>query len=387
VNHGAAQYDFSVELGSLGLDEGGAVLLRRALAPLAVGARVAVFGAAPGLALHLEPWARQAGHRFEPAAPGDPAAGIPVAGVLVRGAAATSRWVGAVQAGAPDGQDPAAIVERPDPRWGLAARGAFVEAGGRPFDFGLAEKRRVWADEAAALYREALAGQWDPATAIPWETPLAHAEHLEDALVQVLTFLIENETAALIVPARFAAEVHPHFREVQQLLAIQAADEARHIEVFSRRARLKRSALGLSTVGGQESLRTLVEEPDFDLASLLLSVLGEGSFVNLLWFLHRHAPDECTRAMMRLAAQDEARHVAFGVAHLQRHVQEDPLLLPRLAAAIQRRHDALRETAGLNELVFDALVVLAAGTLEPAAVARGAAAVAELTQQMFQGRR
>jgi hypothetical protein len=72
-------------------------------------------------------------------------------------------------------------------------------------------------------------------------------------VVQVMTFLIENETAALIVPASFLARIHPHFREILQLLAIQAADEARHIEVFTRRALLLCKELGLSTAAGQES--------------------------------------------------------------------------------------------------------------------------------------
>src|SRR5258705_4380644 len=106
-----------------------------------------------------------------------------------------------------------------------------------------------------------------------------------------MTYLIENETAALIIPSRFIAQLHPHFREVLQLLAVQAADEARHIEVFTRRALLARQQLGLSTVGGQTSLKTLLDEPDFPLASFLLSVLGEGSFLHLLAFLHVHAPD------------------------------------------------------------------------------------------------
>src|SRR5665648_90138 len=95
---------------------------------------------------------------------------------------------------------------------------------------------------------------------------------------RVMTYLIENETAALVIPARFASQIHPHFREVMQLLAIQAADEARHIEVFTRRALLHRSKLALSTVGGQSSLKTLFDEPDFALSAMLLSVLGEGSF-------------------------------------------------------------------------------------------------------------
>ena len=37
--------------------------------------------------------------------------------------------------------------------------------------------------------------------------------------------------AALAIPARFLGQVHPHFREIQQMLAITVADEARHIDV------------------------------------------------------------------------------------------------------------------------------------------------------------
>jgi hypothetical protein len=172
-----------------------------------------------------------------------------------------------------------------------------------------------------------------------------------------------------------------------QLLAIQAADEARHIEVFTRRARLRRKELGLSTAGGQASLATLFEESDFAVASFLLAVLGEGSFLSLLWFLHEHAPDACTREVARLAAQDEARHVAFGLAHLARHLDEEPRLRDRLSAAIERRHAALAPTSGLNEEVFDALILLAAGSWEPAALRAGHAAVVELSRAMDDGRR
>jgi hypothetical protein len=62
-------------------------------------------------------------------------------------------------------------------------------------------------------------------------------------------------------------------------------------------------------------------------------------------------------------------------------------LLPRLAAAIHRRHDALAQTAGLNEEVFDALVLLAAGAWTPAAVAEGYAKVVALKAEMDAGRR
>lgn len=379
----------ALDLEDLGLDAGGALLLRLALAPMPLDGELTIYGRAPDLAVHLRAWARGEGHAFD--APEPPQrlaqrgpAGSPIAARLRRGAAAGARWHGAERAGsaAPDG-----AVAHAKASWGLAARGAAVEAGAPTHHFALCERDVVWSDDAGALYRTAAAAQWDPATAIPWHAERSHPAFVEDALVQVLTYLIENETAALLVPARFCAQVHPHFREVMQLLAIQAADEARHIEVFTRRLLLARAEPGLSTGGGQASLQTLVEEPDFALASFLLSVLGEGSFLHLLGFLHVHAPDRCTAEIMRLAAQDESRHVAFGMSHLQRHARHDGTLLARLRGAIERRHETLRHTAGLNAEVFDALVLLAAGERSPAGIARGFAAVAELQQQMDAGRR
>jgi hypothetical protein len=54
--------------------------------------------------------------------------------------------------------------------------------------------------------------------------------------------------------------LHPHFREVMRLLAVQSTDDAHYMEVFTRRALLKGRQIGVSTAGGQASLQTLVEE-------------------------------------------------------------------------------------------------------------------------------
>ncbi|TMQ08974.1 MAG: ferritin-like domain-containing protein [Deltaproteobacteria bacterium] len=351
-----------IDLGDLGLDEGAHLLIKRALAR---DGRATVSGTSPSLAIDVPAWCRARGHAIEAVSGGFAITAGP------------DRWRGAERAG---GDVP---VADPPPRWGLAARGALVEIGAPELDLPLA----IWADEAARLYSQAAAAQWDPATAIPWDAPIDHPDEVEDAVVQVMTYLIENETAALLVPVRFLGRLHPHFREVMQLLAIQAADEARHIEVFTRRARLRRRELGLSTASGQASLATLFDEPDFAIASFLLAVLGEGSFLALLWFLRDHGPDACTREVARLAAQDDARHVAFGLAHLAHQLAREPALRDRLVAAIERRHAALAHTAGLNEEVFDALVLLAAGGWEPAALRRGHAAVIALVREMDDGRR
>ncbi|MFE1861647.1 ferritin-like domain-containing protein [Streptomyces anandii] len=369
-----------VDLAHLGFDQGAHLLLRRALRRVPAGARVAVAGTDPALAAHLTAWCRREGHTVAPAPPAD----APVRAHVVRGAGETDRLRGSERAGS---ALPGRVSGRAPLHWGLAARGALVEAGGPELPFPVADRDTAWTDLAPRLYRQAAAAQWDPATAIPWDTPFELPGEVESAVVQVMTYLVENEQAALVVPGRLLVQVHPHFREVLQLLAVQAADEARHVEVFTRRALLRGGTMGTSSAGGRASLATLLTEPDFSIASFLLSVLGEGSFLNLLTFLDRHAPDPVTRRISRLVRQDEARHVAFGVGHLEHRAGVDPRLRGRLRAAVERRHDVLADTASLNRDVFDALVLLAAGSWEPAAIARGWRAVQRLQAEMDEGRR
>jgi hypothetical protein len=368
-----------LDLKGLGLDRGAHLLLRRALGSLAPGERLAVYGRAPALAIHLGAWCRAEGHRLEVPAP-DTAE--PAVGVVVRGDRDDGRWLGAARAGTPD-----TVVRRPPAQWGLAPRGALVEAGGPEPYFDLDDRDLLWADVAPQLYSHAAARQWDPATAVPWDDPFQLPDEVEAAVVQVMTYLTENEQVALIVPARFLGRIHPHFREVVQLLAVQVADEARHMEIFTRRALLRGTQLGTSSVGGRASLFALVGETDFSLATFLLSVLGEGSFVNLLAFLERYAPDPVTRRVAWLAMQDERRHVLFGVAHLEQHARADPKVRDRLRSAMERRHNTLRDTAGLNADVFDSLVVLAGGGWSPQQIESGYARVQALEADMDQGRR
>jgi len=373
-----------VDLETLGLAEGGYLLIKRALRQAGADGEITVTGTMPELDVDLRAWCRAEGHRFE-WRPGPP--GTRGHAVVMNGGAETSRWAGAQRAAAPGAARPDTVAEHPPRSWGLAARGAVVEAGTPDFDFHLVDKIEVWSDDAARIYAQAVAAQWDPETAIPWGAKFTLPDDVETAVVQIMTFLIENETAALIIPSRFIAQLHPHFREVMQVLAVQAADEARHIDVFTRRARLKRDELGLSTIGGQASLKTLVDEPEFAIASFLLSVLGEGTFLSLLWFIEQYAPDPITASVARLAAQDEARHVAFGLAHLGQHLSTDAGLRPRLADAIRRRHETLRHTAGLNAEVFDALLLMAAGSWRHADLREGSRRVLQLTHDMDEGRR
>ena len=369
-----------IDIEDLGLDQGALLLVRRALADLPAGTGLRVRGCAPGWDLHLQAWCRAQGHALQWLESGAEA-------LLHRHEQAEGRWLGAQSTGHADRHAPQALAEQADPRWGLAARGAQVEAGSPAFAFALRQRSQLWAETAGTLYAQAVAAQWDPNTAVDWEAPLPTDPAIEQAVVQLMTYLIENENAALLVPARHLGQVHPHFREVVQLLALQCADEARHVEVFTRRLRLGGGEPGLSTAGGQASLKTLFDAPDFSTATFLLSVLGEGTFVNLLNFLHEHAPDAVTRQVARLAAVDEARHVAFGMAHLEYRLSVEPDYQTRLALAVEHRHEELAGTAGLNEEVFDALTILAGGGTSVAAVRLGFERVQALKLEMAAGRR
>jgi hypothetical protein len=365
----------SLDLGALGFDRDAHLLIDHALAPLPPGARLVVSGTDRALRVHVGVWARTRGHRVEINTTDD-------ALVVVRGSASDDRWHDASRAGAAA----AVTTTRADARWGLAARGALVESGGPEPRFDLDTYGIVWADIAPQLYAQALAGQWDPATAVPWDAAVALPPGVEAAVVQVMTYLIENEQGCAHrarAIRRPRASALPRDRAAPRGAGGRRGPPRRGVHTPGAPPRRHAGRFG----GGRASLQSLLDESDFTLALFLLSVLGEVSFLNLLAFLERHAPDPVTATIARLVLQDEARHVAYGLAHLELAVRADPTLRESLRVAIERRHDALRDTAGLNLAVYDALVVLAAGAWEPTAIAAGFARVQTLESEMDEGRR
>ena len=161
--------------------------------------------------------------------------------------------------------------------------------------WGLNERDALWADDVSELSEQASAAQWDASRDIPWEAAAGLPEFLERAVSQVMTFIAQNEYAALYVPAGFLADVNPAFPEMLMWLASHVHDEARHVEVFTKRS-LIGGRSGYALASTELSLHTLLEERDFSGAALLLNVLGEGTFLDLLRFVQHHAPDAATRA-------------------------------------------------------------------------------------------
>jgi len=275
---------------------------------------------------------------------------------------------------------------RADPISGFAPRGAHIEPGGPSYPFTLNERDRVAPPEVAVLYDQAVSAQWDATTDIPWSKVRPLPADLERALIQVMTFLAENELSALYLPSRFIAKIHPAYAEVAMFLATQLADEARHIDVFLKRARLCGLGLGISSVTTSRSLLSLLQTDDFTEAAFLLSILGEGTFLDLLSFIERYAPDEATAELVSRARNDESRHVHFGLAHVRAGLAADPNLYGRLEAAVRRRAAALHGIDGVPAPLQDALTILAAGSTQARAVAKGHEAFRQLLETMHLNR-
>ena len=215
------------------------------------------------------------------------------------------------------------VAERPAPGWGLAARGAMVEAGGpTPAFASRSTATHVWAERAAA--RSTRRPPRRSGTRRPRSTgraPMPDGARVEDAVVQVMTFLIENEKAALVVPGAL-----PRRRCTRTSARCCRCSRCRS----PTRRGTSRSSRGAPAAAAARSgcrasavaprCRRSSTSPTSRSPSFLLSVLGEGTFLSLLGSSSATRPTPSRARSRSSRAQDEARHVAFGLAHLERHV-------------------------------------------------------------------
>jgi hypothetical protein len=244
---------------------------------------------------------------------------------------------------------------------GLALRGLESGLVAHRYEFTVVERRVVWSEGIERLYEQAKARQWNAATDVPWELGRGVAEPLERALCTVLTWMVQQEFAAWYVPAKFVPRIHPAYVEPALFLSTQVVDEARHVEAFTKRLFLNGVGFVGTYPGTESSIEGLIRQDDFDKASFLLHVLGEGTFLDLFGFLRRHAPDEASRVVFARAHEDEARHVAYGTQRMRSRLAAEPRVVDTFVEGLEERIAFAREVSGIPEAVQEALVVLAAG--------------------------
>jgi hypothetical protein len=185
-------------------------------------------------------------------------------------------------------------------------------------NYAIRTKADIWLRNAAGLWEEANQRQWSSATDIPWHTIAPLPDDIERAQCQFATFLTEVEFVAGDVPGKWIAATSPDYFEPKMFLVSQIVDEARHLDVFRKRALVNGGGLMMRTAsassvagGGIDSAR------DFTEMSSRLHISGEGAVLTLFRIGELMAYNEAEKHIYRLCAQDESRHVAFGVLHLQ----------------------------------------------------------------------
>ena len=191
-------------------------------------------------------------------------------------------------------------------------------------NYSVRTKADIWLKNGAQLYEEAVARQWSSATDVPWDDMEELPDDIERAECQLATFLTEVEFVAGDVPGKWIAETSPDYYEPRMYLITQIMDEARHMDVFRKRAFANGGGLLRQASTTAAAGAVIDSARDFTEMSARLHISGEGSVLSIFRMGERMAYNEAEKAIYRLAASDESRHVAFGVMHLQYLAQTDP---------------------------------------------------------------
>ena len=184
----------------------------------------------------------------------------------------------------------------------------------------------LWSSNVGTLYEEAKARQWNATKDVPWGDLEQLPEDLEMATCQLATALTEVEFVAGDFPARWMWRIPPDFFEAKNFLATQIVDEARHMEVFRKRALAGNGGLLHASPALEWALKSILEAPTHTMGTFLLNLLGEGLVLSIFRSGEFIARTDTDKEIFRLCMQDEARHVSYGTLELKNYLdaQTDP---------------------------------------------------------------
>lgn len=138
---------------------------------------------------------------------------------------------------------------------------------------------------------------------------------IERAMCQFCTFLTEVEFIACDTPSKWIPMISNDHFETKLFLATQVMDEARHLDVFRKRALANGAGLLISSP--TTNLRTIINARDFTEMSSIMHVQAEGFVQSMFRMGELVANDDVEKRIFRMCAQDESRHLGFGVMHLK----------------------------------------------------------------------
>jgi hypothetical protein len=189
------------------------------------------------------------------------------------------------------------------------------------------------------LYEVAKKNQWNAATDIPWEIETDPAEvgdmsapnaepfdfvkalpmekQIEFAKrksAHLLSNFLHGEQGAMMICGQLV-EVVPDM-DAKLYAATQVVDEARHVEVFHRY--IQRLDHVYPIMPGLKALLNAVLQADlWQMKCIGMQVIAESIAMGSFKTMMKHTNDEVFRRVVELTAQDEARHVSYGLIYMK----------------------------------------------------------------------
>jgi len=243
--------------------------------------------------------------------------------------------------------------------YGSRPRGAAAWPGVGRLGLRWSEKAQSWSESVTLLYEEAQSRQWSSATDVPWDelrkNPLP--DDLELAMAQLCTFLTQVEFIAGDVPGRWVSHISPDHYETALFLGTQIMDEARHMDVFRKRGLF--GGVGMLAAGG--GAVGFLYDQDFAEMTATLHIVAEGFVQSIFRMGELIGKNEADKRIFRLAAQDESRHVAFGVMHCKHMLATQPERKEELANYIQRQGGTGGASIATGNTTSESLAILLGG--------------------------
>lgn len=254
------------------------------------------------------------------------------------------------------------VIPAASDSFSFAPRGADYNPDELPsMGYTLNTRPMVWAENMGKLYEEAVARQWSSTRDVPWHTLKPLPKDMEHAMSQLCTFFTEVEFIAGDVPGGWLGQINNTYHETKLFMATQVMDEARHLEVFRKRALANGGGLGKCPQEVEEGLKYIFDLRSFPQMLARLHLFGEGRVLTLFRLGELIAQNEAEKTIFRLCAQDESRHVAFGCLQLRQLIEEDPDRIEEIHEALDVAEQRTLELGATPEQVEPFLILLGGG--------------------------
>jgi hypothetical protein len=248
--------------------------------------------------------------------------------------------------------------------YSMAARGSQMVPGLPDLGYTINRKSDVWSENVAALYEEAKARRWTPAVDIDWAALKAAPlpEDLEAAMSQLCTTLEEIALVMMEFPSRWVFSINQEFLELKSYLCAQMIDEARHVEVFRKRA-LAGSGLKRASAPAEQALKEILCAETYPEASLACNLMLASLLLGI--FRQHTAVSPVEARIFRLSMQDTAREIAYGTGHMRYHLEHQPQRAEYLHDFLDRTEHTFLGIACSPELLEPMIVLAGKGASKP----------------------